>query len=96
MMADCGTTGGYAKIATVIGADLWKLAQAKAQDKVCFMQCSDTEAIQALIEERELYRSAARLVAANPEPRSISAGNSRKMCMEILNQKYQIEIEEVK
>ena len=96
MMADCGTTGGYAKIATVIGADLWKLAQAKAQDKVCFLQCSDTEAIHALTEERELYRSAARLVASNPVARSTSAGDIRKMRMEILNQKYQIEIEEVK
>jgi biotin-dependent carboxylase-like uncharacterized protein len=36
MMADHQTTGGYAKIATVIKADLPKLAQARPGDKVIF------------------------------------------------------------
>lgn len=36
LMADHQTTGGYAKIATVISADLPKLAQVKPKDKVSF------------------------------------------------------------
>ena len=39
MGVDCPTTGGYAKIATVIGADIAKLAQMKARDDhLCPMQ----------------------------------------------------------
>jgi biotin-dependent carboxylase-like uncharacterized protein len=59
MMADCQTTGGYAKIATVIGPDLAKLAQAKAGDKVSFVSCSDAEAVAALIAEKKSYEKAA-------------------------------------
>ncbi len=36
MLSDRQTTGGYAKIATVIAADLWKIAQAKPGDSVRF------------------------------------------------------------
>lgn len=36
LMADHQTTGGYAKIATVISVDLPKLAQVKPYDKICF------------------------------------------------------------
>lgn len=36
LMADHQTTGGYAKIATVISADLPKLAQVKSNDKISF------------------------------------------------------------
>jgi len=59
MMADCQTTGGYAKIATVIGPDLAKLAQAKAGDRVSFATCSDAEAIAALVAEKKRYEKAA-------------------------------------
>jgi biotin-dependent carboxylase-like uncharacterized protein len=58
MMADCQTTGGYAKIATIIGPDVAKMAQAKAGDKISFVECSDTEAIAALIAERKSYEKA--------------------------------------
>jgi antagonist of KipI len=60
LAADCQTTGGYAKIATVIGADLWRLAQTKAGDNVAFVQCNDEEAVAALLAERQHYRRAAR------------------------------------
>lgn len=36
LLKDRQTTGGYAKIATVVSDDLWKLAQAKPGDKVEF------------------------------------------------------------
>lgn len=58
MMADCQTTGGYAKIGTVIGPDLAKVAQAKAGDRISFVACSDAEAIAALITERARYEKA--------------------------------------
>jgi len=58
MMADCQTSGGYAKIAVVIGADLAKLAQAKAGDRISFVACSDSEAIAALSAEKEGYEKA--------------------------------------
>jgi allophanate hydrolase subunit 2 len=58
MGVDCPTTGGYAKIATVIGADLPKLAQTKAGDKIGFIQCSENEAVAALIAERRCYDKA--------------------------------------
>jgi len=44
LMADCQTTGGYAQIATVISADLPKIAQAKAGDKISFKSISVHEA----------------------------------------------------
>ncbi len=40
LLADRQTTGGYAKIATVIAADLYKLAQARPGNKVRFEQVS--------------------------------------------------------
>lgn len=44
LMADHQTTGGYAKIATVISADLPKLAQVRQGDKICFKQVSVKDA----------------------------------------------------
>lgn len=58
MMADCQTTGGYAKIGFVISPDLSKLAQAKAGDTVTFVECSDAEAVAALTAEQQSYEKA--------------------------------------
>lgn len=55
MTADRQTTGGYAKIATVIGPDLWLLAQGKPGDRVRFCRCSDEEAVEALRREEQHY-----------------------------------------
>jgi biotin-dependent carboxylase-like uncharacterized protein len=52
MMADAQTTGGYAKIATVIGPDLRLLAQARIGDAVRFAACGEEEALEALRAER--------------------------------------------
>ena len=48
LMADCGTTGGYAKIATVAGVDRSRLAQAAPGDRVRFERVGVDEA-QALL-----------------------------------------------
>lgn len=51
MMADRQTTGGYAKIATVISADLKNIAQARPGTKVKFEAVSEKEAVALKKEE---------------------------------------------
>ncbi|MET3893730.1 biotin-dependent carboxylase-like uncharacterized protein [Bosea sp. OAE506] len=52
LMADRQSTGGYPKIATVIGADLGRLAQARPGTQIAFRAVSHAEAVRALAEER--------------------------------------------
>jgi allophanate hydrolase subunit 2 len=47
LMADTHTTGGYPRIATVIAADQWRLAQAPPSESLRFSLCTRTDAIQA-------------------------------------------------
>ena len=96
MMSDCGTTGGYAKIATVIGADLWKLAQARPQDSVRFSRCTDQEAVAALLEEKERYRLVAQRLVDPAVAAASKKSDAHRMNLCINHKKYQIEIEEVK
>lgn len=51
MMADCQTTGGYAKIANVISSDLNKLAQARPEDQLTFKKIGIEEAHAILKED---------------------------------------------
>jgi allophanate hydrolase subunit 2 len=48
LMADRQTTGGYARVATVISADLGILGQLKPGDPVAFERCSHADALAAL------------------------------------------------
>lgn len=52
MMADRQTTGGYAKIATVISSDLKLIAQARAGDKIKFEAVDEKTALKAIKKER--------------------------------------------
>ncbi len=52
LMADRGTAGGYTKIATVIGPDVWRLAQAAAGDGVRF-EAVTVEAAHRAVREHE-------------------------------------------
>jgi allophanate hydrolase subunit 2 len=54
MLKDAQTTGGYAKIATVISIDLSKLAQLKPGDRIKFRAVSVEEAHQLLKEKEEV------------------------------------------
>ncbi len=54
LLADRGTTGGYTKIATVIGADLDRLGQALPGQKVTFEAVGVTEAHRAMRETEAL------------------------------------------
>ena len=95
MMADCGTTGGYAKIGAVIGADLWKLAQAKPQNTVRFVQYTDPAAVEALREEQNLYRAAAEMISTGGSPAPTDRVGVRRLNLRIDGQAYEIEMEEV-
>jgi antagonist of KipI len=53
LLADRGTAGGYAKIATVIGPDIPKLAQAAPGDTVTFGQVTLDAAYQAVREQED-------------------------------------------
>jgi biotin-dependent carboxylase-like uncharacterized protein len=57
LLADAQTTGGYPKIAVVIRADLWKLAQLRLGATLRFVPCSPEEALTALRErQRDLHQ----------------------------------------
>ena len=56
MMADRQTTGGYAKIATVISADLKKDAQARPGTRIRFAAVSESEAVRLRREEEKLLK----------------------------------------
>lgn len=57
MMADRQTTGGYAKIATVITPDLWKLAQVRPGDAISFDEISPRQAYEEYIQYENLLSS---------------------------------------
>jgi antagonist of KipI len=63
MMVDAQTTGGYAKIATVIGPDLRLVAQARSGDVLRFAACGQEEAVAALRAERDFIVRIAGAVA---------------------------------
>ncbi len=52
LLADHQTTGGYAIIATVIAADIGRIAQATAGDEVRFYEVDREAAVEALRDER--------------------------------------------
>jgi antagonist of KipI len=61
LMADRQTTGGYAKIATVIAADVCLAGQLAPGDEIRFVACSRAEAIEALrAQERAIAAAAMR------------------------------------
>jgi antagonist of KipI len=72
LLADRGTTGGYTKIATVISADISKLAQAMPGDTVRFKAVAIEDAHQAL-RQQEATLDAIRL-AGGPGRLSIAVG----------------------
>lgn len=51
-MRDAQPTGGYPKIGTVIGADLWRLGQAPIGSHIRFMACTWAEAVAAAARNR--------------------------------------------
>lgn len=93
MMADRQTTGGYAKIGTVIGPDLAKLAQAKPGDSIQFVRVTETEAVAALRIERQSYMDI--LESFQPKAAAPAANSKRYFKITIGGNSYNIELEEV-
>lgn len=67
LLAAHQTTGGYAKIATVIGADLWRLGQARPGDTVGFSAVTIPEAHEALAVYHALFDPAVLVPPAEVE-----------------------------
>jgi antagonist of KipI len=59
LMADRQTTGGYAKIATVISADIGVAGQLLPGDEIRFAVCTRAEALTALIAQEQTLMAAA-------------------------------------
>ena len=57
LLADCQTVGGYPKIATVISADLPRLAHFKPGQNLCFNAVNSTQARQALCDREEKWKA---------------------------------------
>lgn len=68
-LADAATMGGYPKIGTVIEADLWRVGQAKAGDRLQFVEVDYSQALDALAAVRtyldDLKNQAVRLRGAS-------------------------------
>jgi antagonist of KipI len=69
LMADRQTTGGYAKLATVISADISVAGQLAPGDTISFVVCSLREAMAALIAQE-------RVLMALEEPRQSGGGRN--------------------
>ncbi|MBW8908665.1 MAG: biotin-dependent carboxyltransferase family protein [Mesorhizobium sp.] len=70
-LADANTCGGYPKIATVIEADLWRLAQAPVGARLRFLPVStqtSTEALRTILERRHDFVAARNLMAGRLRP----------------------------
>ncbi|SAL58670.1 urea amidolyase-like protein [Caballeronia terrestris] len=67
LMGDAQTTGGYPKIGAVIKADLWKLAQARLNSGVRFIETSVEEARHALADERMYVKQVETAIAMHEE-----------------------------
>lgn len=64
LLADAQTTGGYPKIATVIEADLWKLAQTRPGQEIRFIHVSPNQADDANYEWQQYFYRLQRAIEA--------------------------------
>ena len=92
MLADRQTTGGYAKIATVISVDVDKFAQMKPGNKVKFTQVNLEEA-QQLLGERE--KKVTEMQFKKKETTEPKHGNTRVFKIKLEEKIYKVEIEEI-
>ena len=74
MLADHQTTGGYAKIATVISADLPALAQLRPGQQVAFTLIDPARAVAAARTQAACLKQVADRLAARTTPKFIHAG----------------------
>lgn len=94
MLADRQTTGGYTKIATVITADIGKLAQAKPGDKIRFSRVGVEEAHAILKEYEQNVQKIRSLIEAAPSPPAAQA-EVRKFRVRVSGRIYEVLVEDV-
>ena len=92
MLADRQTTGGYAKIATVISVDMDKFAQMKPGNKIKFTKISLEEA-HRLLSEREKEISEIQL--KKRETAKLKFNNARIFKVKLEEKIYKVEIDEI-
>ncbi|WZL72221.1 biotin-dependent carboxyltransferase family protein [Clostridiaceae bacterium 35-E11] len=90
MMADRQTTGGYTKIANVISADLYKIAQAKPGDQIAFQAVTVQEAQSALKELEQKVLN----IKRNCVAREIIC--TRQFALKINGKSYEVKVEELR
>lgn len=87
LLADCQTTGGYPKIATVISVDLSKIAQLKPGDMISFREIELAEAHRLLEEREKLFQQI--------QSRKMKFGPSKFLNLKINQDNYRVMIEEI-
>ncbi|MFW5872423.1 MAG: biotin-dependent carboxyltransferase family protein [bacterium] len=92
MLADHQTTGGYAKIATVISVDIDKFAQMSPGNKIKFRQTNIAHA-HKLLSERE--DSIAKLLFKKEKINKPKAGHTRIFRVKVKGEIYKVEVEEL-
>ena len=92
MLADRQTTGGYAKIATVISVDVDKFAQMKPGNRVKFIQINLEEA-HRLLQERE--KKITEIQFEKKETIESKSGNTRIFKVKLEEKIYKVEIKEI-
>ncbi len=103
LMADRQTTGGYTKIATVISADLPKLAQMGYDNEIIFEKVSLQEAHQIYKEyennlvsiKNQIFESEKKQEKIFSENNCEKIGASKKMNMSINGKTYIVDVQEV-
>jgi len=92
MLADRQTTGGYAKIATVISVDIDKFAQIKPGNKIRFRKVDLEEAHRLLLEREEKITNLHFEKKVSAESKT---SNNRIFQVKINEKKYKVEVEEI-
>ena len=98
MMADRQTTGGYTKIATVISADLPKMAQMKPGSRITFQQVTVKEAHQLLLELEAGLKTTAVSMENGTKKNNLQMmdGSPRRFRIKVGGRDYEVTLREMK
>jgi KipI family sensor histidine kinase inhibitor len=98
MMADRQTTGGYTKIATVISADLPKMAQMKPGSRITFQQVTVEEARQLLLELEAGLKTTAAPQEKQTQKNDLQQinGSGRRFRISVSGRDYEVTLRELK
>ena len=89
LLADAQTTGGYPKIATIISADLGKLAHLRASDSLKFKEVTYDEAVEAMRKQMVVFHEVKQFVATQRS--SISHFYS----IRVRGQEFRVRVDEI-